>query len=635
MLQNIRDNSQGLIAKVIIGLIVAVFALWGVEGIIGGLITTPPIAEVNGEEINELQLQNSMQQVLASVGADAAASLDPGFVEDIALNQLIDEVLLRQSADRSALAVSSERIDRFILNSPQFQIDGVFDQDLAVRTMASMGFSAPLYREDLARRMALSQIANAYAASNFLTEGELGQLIALQRQTRDFRYIAVPMGARTLDEAISPGSIADYYAANQEQFREPESIVARYVALDQDAISGEIEVAPEELLAQYERERGEYQGAAEKRASHILFETFGMTQAEATAAAEAAKQRLDDGEDFAALALELSSDTISARAGGDIGYTDGTAFPPEVEQALNELSLGEISGPVTSEFGVHIVQLTEDAENEYPPFEEVSARIERELKRAEVELIYAGRLEELSNLAFESGDLSGISTQLGLPVMTSEPIGRIGGADIFADPAVVEALFSDEVLLDGNNSEVIELDNTRAAVVRVEQFNESRIRPLEEVEAEITVLLRTEREREAAANLGGTVLAALEAGDDVDALLDLNGLEWTGAEATARNSFTVNPELIEHVFAMPRPEGAPRYGGTVLANGTYVAVELTAVNPGAVDEIPEDQRRGLMDSLTADLGNNDFQRYLQTLREDAEITRSQPTTFDDPAPLTP
>ena len=635
MLQNIRDNSQGLIAKVIIGLIVAVFALWGVEGIIGGLITTPPIAEVNGEEINELQLQNSMQQVLASVGADAAASLDPGFVEDIALNQLIDEVLLRQSADRSALAVSSERIDRFILNSPQFQIDGVFDQDLAVRTMASMGFSAPLYREDLARRMALSQIANAYAASNFLTEGELGQLIALQRQTRDFRYIAVAMGARTLDEAISSGSIADYYERNQEQFREPESIVARYVALDQDAISGEIEVAPEELLAQYERERGEYQGAVEKRASHILFETFGMTQAEATAAAEAAKQRLDDGEDFAALALELSSDTISARAGGDIGYTDGTAFPPEVEQALNELSLGEISGPVTSEFGVHIVQLTEDAENEYPPFEEVSARIERELKRAEVELIYAGRLEELSNLAFESGDLSGISTQLGLPVMTSEPIGRIGGADIFADPAVVEALFSDEVLLDGNNSEVIELDNTRAAVVRVEQFNESRIRPLEEVEAEITVLLRTEREREAAASLGGTVLAALESGDAVDALLDLNGLEWTEAEATVRNSFTVNPELIEHVFAMPRPEGAPRYGGTVLANGTYVAVELTAVNPGAVDEIPEDQRRGLMDSLTADLGNNDFQRYLQTLREDAEITRSQPTSFDDPAPLTP
>ena len=200
MLQNIRDNSQGVIAKVIIGLIVAVFALWGVEGIIGGFITTPPIASVNGEEINELQLQNSVQQVLASIGADAG-SLDPGLVEDLALNQLIDEVVLRQTAERSALAISSGRIDRFILNSPQFQIDGVFDPDLAVRTMASMGFSAPLYRADLGQRMALSQIANAYAGSNFLTDGELEQLIELQQQTRDFRYIAIPMRLFLVDAA--------------------------------------------------------------------------------------------------------------------------------------------------------------------------------------------------------------------------------------------------------------------------------------------------------------------------------------------------------------------------------------------------------------------------------------------------
>ena len=632
MLQNIRDNSQGVIAKVIIGLIVAVFALWGVEGIIGGFITTPPIAEVNGEEINELQLQYSVQQVLASMGPNAS-SLDPGFVEDLALNQLIDEVVLRQTAERSALAISSNRIDRFILNSPQFQIDGVFDPELAVRTMASMGLSAPLYREDLGQRMALSQIANAYAGSNFLTEGELGQLIELQQQTRDFRYIAIPMGARTLGEAISDESIAEYYEQNEEQFREPESVVAQYVVLDQTAISEEIEVAEEELLAQYELESSEYQGAAEKRASHILFDTFDMSEAEALEQAAAAKQRLDDGEDFAALALEVSSDTISAEAGGDIGYTDGTAFPPEVEEALGELALNGISGPVVSEFGVHLVQLTEDAENEYPPFEEVSARIERDLKSSEVELMYAARLEDLSNLAFESGDLTTISEQIGLPVLTSEAIGRFGGADIFANPAVVDALFSDEVLLDGNNSDVIELDDTRSAVVRVEEFNESYIRPLEEVEAEISVLLRSEMEREAVASLGGEILDALESGADLDELLAENELEWTDAAATTRDSIGANPELVQHVFSMPQPDSAPLHDGIVLANGTYAAVELSAVNPGAIEDVPEDQRRTLADSLATDLGNNDFQRYLQTLREDAEISRRQLSEFDNLPPL--
>ena len=632
MLQNIRDNSQGVIVKVIIGLIVAVFALWGVEGIIGGFITTPPIAEVNGEEINELQLQNSVQQVLASMGPNAS-SLDPGFVEDLALNQLIDEVVLRQTAERSALAISSNRIDRFILNSPQFQIDGVFDPELAVRTMASMGLSAPLYREDLGQRMALSQIANAYAGSNFLTDGELGQLIELQQQTRDFRYIAIPMGARTLGEAISDESIAEYYEQNEEQFREPESVVAQYVVLDQAAISEEIEVAEEELLAQYELESSEYQGAAEKRASHILFDTFEMSEAEALEQAAAAKQRLDDGEDFAAVALEVSSDTISAEAGGDIGYTDGTAFPPEVEEALGELALNGISGPVVSEFGVHLIQLTEDAENEYPPFEEVSARIERDLKSSEVELMYAARLEDLSNLAFESGDLTTISEQIGLPVLTSEAIGRFGGADIFANPAVVDALFSDEVLLDGNNSDVIELDDSRSAVVRVEEFNESYIRPLEEVEAEISVLLRSEMEREAVASLGGEILDALESGADLDELLAENELEWTDAAATTRDSIGANPELVQHVFSMPQPDGAPLHDGVVLANGTYAAVELSTVNPGAIEDVPEDQRRTLADSLATDLGNNDFQTYLQTLREDAEISRRQLSEFDNLPPL--
>lgn len=634
MLQNIRDNSQGVIAKVIIGLIVAVFALWGVEGIIGGLITTPPIAEVNGEEINELQLQNSVQQLLANFGPDAG-SADPGLVEDLALNQLIDEVLLRQTAEQASLSISSNRIDRFILNSPQFQIDGVFDPEYAVRTMASMGMSAPLYREDLGRRMALSQIANAYAGSNFLTPGELEQLIELQQQTRDFRYIAIPMGARTTGEAIADERIGEYYEQNQEQFREPENVTAQYVVLDQAVISEEIEVDPAELQARYELERDQFQGAAEKRASHILFDTFDMTEAEALERAAAAKQRLDDGEDFAALALELSSDTVSAEAGGDIGYTDGAAFPPEVETALGELALNGISGPVVSEFGVHILQLTEDSQNEFAPFEEVSARIERDLKSSEVELIYAARLEDLSNLAFESGDLSAISEQLELPVLTGEAISRLGGVDVFANPGVLEALYSDEVLLDGNNSDVIELDDTRAAVVRVEAFNESYIHPLEEVEAEITVLLRSDMERDAVASLGEEILGALEAGEALDGLLTENELEWTEADATRRDSFEVNPEVVRHVFAMPRPEDAPLHDGLLLSNGTYVAVELSAVNPGSTEDLPEEQRTTLAQSLAADLGNNDFERYLQTLRENSEISRQQSAEFDDLAPLLP
>ena len=130
MLQDIRDNSQGVIAKVIIGLIVAVFALFGVESIIGGFITSPPVAEVNGEEITESQLQFSAQSLLGTIGG--GADLDQGLVEQIALNQLIEETILKQSALRANMQISSDRIDRSILDNPSFQINGVFDPDLAI-----------------------------------------------------------------------------------------------------------------------------------------------------------------------------------------------------------------------------------------------------------------------------------------------------------------------------------------------------------------------------------------------------------------------------------------------------------------------------------------------------------------------
>jgi peptidyl-prolyl cis-trans isomerase D len=201
MLQDIRDNSQGVIAKVIIGFIVATFALFGVDSIMNGFITSPPIAEINGEEISEAQLQVNTQNLLNTIGGNAD-SLDQGLLEQIALSQLLEEVLLRQSAQGSNMAVSSNRVDRSIIENPNFQINGVFDSDLAVRTMASQGFSIPIYRETLQQQMLLSQLANAYSSSAFVTDSELERIAGLSAQTRDFRYLSIPLGARTLGTAI-------------------------------------------------------------------------------------------------------------------------------------------------------------------------------------------------------------------------------------------------------------------------------------------------------------------------------------------------------------------------------------------------------------------------------------------------
>ena len=181
MLQDIREKSLGTFGKLIIGVIIAVFALFGVESIIGGFTQPPSVADVNGEEITQFELDQSVQNLLASVGGNLNG-IDQGFLESIALNQIIEEAILRQKADSEGMTISSDRIDRGILETESFQINGVFDPDLAVRTMATQGLNVPLYRESLAQRMVLSQLANAFTSTSFVTENELERFVQLSAQ---------------------------------------------------------------------------------------------------------------------------------------------------------------------------------------------------------------------------------------------------------------------------------------------------------------------------------------------------------------------------------------------------------------------------------------------------------------------
>ena len=619
MLQDIREKSLGTIGKVIVGLIIAVFALFGVESIIGGFSQPPSVASVNGEEISQFQLDQNIQNLMASVGGNLDG-IDPSFLESIALNQLIEETLLSQKALDDSMSISSEKIDRNIVSTESFQINGVFDSELAVRTMATQGLTVPMYRESLEQRMILSQLANAFSSSSFVTSMEFEKFAELTSQTRDFKYLSVTMGTRTLGTAVLDEEIQIYYDDNQDQFTEEESAIVEYVLLDKASITEELKVVEADLLAQYDLEREEFEGSSEKRASHILFEISpNMPEETAIQLAQSVKDRIDGGEDFSDLALELSIDTVSAEQGGDIGYSDGSAFPAEIEGVLNLLVLNEVSSPVVSEFGVHLVKLTQEADNSFPSFEEAKSRLERELTSSEVERIYAERLQNLSNLAFETGDLQTIEEELSLQIQRTDPVSRSGGSGIFSNLDVVDAVYSDEVLLDGNNSDVIELSDSQSLVVRLFEFREASVRPLAEVDAEIAVMIRTQMEQEAVQEIGNQLLAALEDGRSIEDLLSQNDLTWITETAIERNSFAVNREIVNKVFSLPKPDEQTSRSNLTLSNGTFVLIELSQVNQGSIDSIPEEQIVSLADSIKTDLGNNDFQALMSSLRNNSEI----------------
>ena len=565
---------------------------------------------------------------MASIGGDLNG-IDSSFLESIALNQLVEETLLRQKAINKSMAISPSQIDRNILATESFQISGVFNSDLAVRTMATQGLTVPMYRQSLEQRMLMSQLASAYTGSSFITDVELERFAKLSTQTRDFRYLSVTMGTRTLGTPVRDDEITAYYNNNSEQFAEEESLIIEYVLLDKSAISAELQTDVAELRQQYELEREEFEGSSEKRASHILFEV-GSTNSEDVAIELAAdtKSRIDAGEEFSDLAMELSIDAVSAEEGGDIGFTDGTAFPVEIEEALNLLELNEVSSPVISEFGVHLVKLTQAEDNSFPDFEEARDRIERELTNSEVERLYSERLQDLANLAFETGDLLTIEEQLALDIRETEPTPRSGGTGIFSNLELVNAAYSDEVLLDGNNSDVVELSDSQSAVVRALTYREASILPLEEVEAEIAVILRTEMERNSVQELGSELVSTLEENLPIDELLAENDLQWIEELEVERNSFAVNREIVNEVFSLPVPDSELNRSDITLSNGTFVVIELTQVNEGSVDAIPEEQVTTLIESVKTDLGNNDFQAYMSSLRESSDIQTSTNEAFN-------
>lgn len=621
MLQTIRDNSQGIIAKVIIGLIIGVFALFGAESIVGGFFGGNKVASVNGEDITEQELAISLQNLMASIGANLD-NFDEELLRQVALGQLIEDKLLMQAAEKSGMAISDESIDREILRTPQFQIGGVFDADLARRTMAAQGMSPQMYRASLAERMLMSQLANAYASTSFVTEADIARLAALQSQTRDFRFMAVPLGNRTLGEAIPPEDIEAYYRNNPAEFTSEEQISIQYVILDKNRIFDEVEVDAARVMSQYETERSTAVSSVERRASHILFEiTGGRSEAQVIEEAAAVKARIDAGEDFGDMAREFSVDVISAEDDGDIGYTDGSVFPDALEQALLALEVNQVSEPVVSEFGVHLVKLTEYDVQDYPEFEEVSERIERNLKSAEVDRIYFSRLETLANLAFETFDLQAINEDLGLEIQQSNFFGRNGGTSIVtSDPNVIRQAFSDDVLGGELNSDVIELNQNQAAVIRLAEYRPAELQPLEDVRAEIAVMLRTERERAKAREVGESILAALRAGEEAEDILAAESLSWNERRGVTRDQFDLNIEVVQSVFRLPAPgENDVVREGFTLSNGAFVVIELQAVNSGSPDAMGDEERRQLAAALIENQGRTTFDALLGNLQNSARI----------------
>ncbi len=617
MLQNIRDNSQGWIAKTIIGIIVVLLALTGFDAIFNAASNSQTAAKVNGEEISRYDLDQAMnmqrRQLAQQLGQDFDASLlDDRLLRDSALGSLIDRMLLLQGAKSADFAFSREALDQLILQTPEFQVDGAFSAARFDQVIQQMGYSRLQFRQLLEQEMLIGQLRAGISGTGFVTDQQVENFARLEMQTRDFETLTIPAQHETIE--VSDEQIEEYYETNADRFRTPEQVIVEYVELKKESFFDQVEASDEELQDLYQQQIANLD--EQRRAAHILIETGGeLSDEEAKAKIEEIAARVKGGEDFAAIAKEVSQDPGSANEGGDLGFAGTGVYDPAFEDALYALNEGEVSAPVQSEFGWHIIKLLGVQSPEVPSFESMKPELVRELKAQQVEQRFVEISKQLEDAAFEASDLTQPAQELGLMVQTTNAFGREGGEGIAANRQVIQAAFSDEVLVDGANSSVIELDPETSIALRVKEHLKPAAIPLADVRDDIVVQLQRSLAAETARTQGEQLLAELRDGKQPDG-------QWQPVEAAARSQEGVAPALLQAVFRMPRPQqqDKPNYTGVALGNGDYVVVRLNGVNEPET-ALSDEEKLNYRRFLASRIGQQDFAAYRQKQQAAAKIER--------------
>ena len=623
MLQNIRDNSQGWIAKTIIGIIVALMAFTGIEAIFQASGNNKQdVAKVNGEEITQTELSQAVdmqrRQLMQQLGKDFDASLlDEKLLRDAALKGLIDRKLLLQGAADSKFGFSEAALDQVILQTPEFQVDGKFNAERFDQVIRQLGYSRMQFRQMLTQEMLIGQVRAGIAGSGFVTDAEVLAFARLEKQTRDFATVNIkadPAAVKLTDDEVKA-----YYDQHAKEFMTPDQVVIDYLELKKSSFFDQVSVKDDELQAAYEKETANL--AEQRRAAHILIEVNDkVTEAQAKAKIEDIQARLAKGEKFEALAKEFSQDPGSANNGGDLGFAGPGVYDPDFETALYGLKQDQVSVPVRTTFGWHLIKLLGVEAPEVPSFASLKDKLTRELKAQQVEQRFVEATKQLEDAAFEASDLAQPASDLKLTVHTSAPFGREGGEGVAANRAVVTAAFSPEVLDEGANSSAIELDPETIIVLRAKEHLKPAQLPLENVAAAIRTQMTKERASAAAKAHADELIASLRDGKTA---LDqpVDGQAWKVTEAATRGQDSIDPAVLQALFRMPKPaaKDKPTFTTVTLRDGSLVIVRLNGVNEAAAptDEEKAQYRR----FLASRIGQQDFAAYRKQLETQADIKK--------------
>lgn len=626
MLEFIREKAKGMIAWAIIILIAVPFALWGINNYFTG-DKGIVVAEVNGEKIPAVEFirayQRERQQLQQQLGDAFDEKVNDEELRKQILDQLIESKLIQQWAQDHHMAISDAQLAAVIQSAPIFLDDkGQFDHKKYEQLLANNGLTVAQF-EQLQRQFLLEQqYRNLTLASSLATPIEVDQLVALQQQQRKAGWIEFDLKPYLARIKITDQQIADYYAAHKDEFVELEKVVVDYVLLDKQRLAKSINPDEATLKQFYEENRDLYAEPEERRVRHILIRAKRGDKASEQAALAKIKQiqgELKQDKPFAELAKQYSQDPGSAEVGGDLGYFEQGMMAPEFDKKVFSMQKGEISEPVQTDFGYHLILLEDIKPRRVLPYDKVKDRVLQAYRQQQADKQYYDLLEKLNTIAYEQPDsLEPAAEAIGGKVETSKPFAKGQGTGLFANPKVNEAVFSDDVYNQHLNSPVVELGNDRAMVVRLNKVIPRRQLTLDEVKARIRTRLTREQAVAQARADAEKVLEAMRHGAKPESVVQ-PGMSWHAPKWVSRERPVAPVAIQAAIFKAPKPhDGKPGLQLIALPNGAPVILVIEAVRAPS-HKVPEIIRKQLKLALRGLYGESEVAYRIAQLKKQADI----------------
>lgn len=652
MLLDLREtvrNSKPLKYS-LITLICIPFALVGIGSYFSGG-TAIPVAEVNGVSIDRQQLERAYQQQRQQLARMFGGQLPEAFANETllreqALEQLITQQVLESEVAKQKFAVGDDTLGRAIRQLPNFQVDGKFDSETYQMQLRASGLSVPAFEQSYRDDTALNQFRAGVTDTSFTLPQESERLSALARQERtidavQFDFAKAKSGITSTDEEA-----ATYFEANKDSYKFPQRAKIQYIELNNEELAALVDVSDEQAQTYYDENRGTFIRPEQRDASHILLSADEGDADDQVAELIKVKARIEAGESFADIAKELSDDVGSSELGGSLGTIFPGAMVPEFEEALYAIgAVGEVSDPVVTEFGVHLIKLDAIQEESGKPFDEVRDDIVASIKQTEADATYFDLRELLVEYTFDNPDsLEAASEATGLKIKESDWLDSdTESGPVLSNRLVTQAMFSDEVLGDDINSELIEVAPRHVLVLRVAEHNEPRPKTLEDVRDQIvdtlnsdkatqmlTVHQKAAQEQLASGVAAADVAAALiaEAGDYVSSIEQLS---------LTRTSTELDRNVIGDIFGLAKPGAESVTHLATLPSGDLLALRLDAVTvpdlvePAEGDEPVAPVRGVLAAGADPRRGGTEFEILLESLRGKADIDISSADLSAAPA----